>query len=52
MNFVRGIFFGLGSILGGTIIVAVLVAALTSFNQIPGWLGDFFRWLIDALRGG
>jgi len=51
MNFVRGIFFGFGSILGGTIVVALLVAILTTFHQIPGGLGDFFRWLVDILRG-
>ncbi|MFZ2544956.1 MAG: DUF5665 domain-containing protein [Candidatus Saccharimonadales bacterium] len=36
VNFVRGIFFGFGSVLGGTIVVALLVWALSFFVQIPG----------------
>lgn len=36
MNFFRGIFFGLGSVLGGTVIVALVVWLLSFFVQIPG----------------
>ena len=36
MNFVRGIFFGLGSVLGGTVIVALVVWLLSFFVNIPG----------------
>lgn len=36
VNFFRGIFFGLGSVLGGTVVVAVLVWILSFFVQIPG----------------
>jgi hypothetical protein len=36
MNFVRGIFFGLGSVLGGTIVIALLAWVLSLFVQIPG----------------
>ena len=50
VNFVRGIFFGLGSILGGTIVVAILVALLTLWANLPGGLGDFVRWIIDTLQ--
>lgn len=39
MNFVRGLFFGLGTFLGGTIVVAILVWALSLFVNIPG-IGD------------
>lgn len=35
MNFVRGIFFGLGSVLGGTVIIAVLAWVLHFFVQLP-----------------
>jgi hypothetical protein len=48
MNFVRGIFFGLGSVLGGTIVVAVLVWILSLFVDWPG-VGNFFQQLQDAL---
>jgi uncharacterized membrane protein YfcA len=36
MNFVRGIFFGLGSVIGGTIVVAVLAWILSFFVDLPG----------------
>lgn len=36
MNFIRGIFFGLGSALGGTVIIAIAVWALSLFVDLPG----------------
>lgn len=36
MNFFRGIFFGLGTAIGGTIVVALIVWALSFFVDIPG----------------
>ena len=36
MNFVRGIFFGLGSVIGGTLIVALILWLLSFFIDIPG----------------
>lgn len=36
MNFIRGIFFGLGSVLGGTVVAALIVWMLTFFVDIPG----------------
>jgi hypothetical protein len=36
MNFVRGIFFGFGSVLGGTVVIALLAWALGFFAQVPG----------------
>lgn len=42
MNFVRGIFFGFGSLLGGTIVVAIVVWVL---GQVTG----FFPPLQDAV---
>ena len=35
MNFFRGIFFGLGSVLGGTIVVALVVWLLSIFVNFP-----------------
>ena len=35
MNFFRGIFFGLGSVLGGTVVVAIVVWILSFFVQLP-----------------
>jgi hypothetical protein len=39
VNFVRGIFFGLGSVIGGTVVVALIVWILSFFVNIPG-IGD------------
>lgn len=36
MNFIRGLFFGLGSVLGATVIVALVIWILSFFVQIPG----------------
>lgn len=36
MNFVRGIFFGFGSVLGATVVVAILAWALSLFVDLPG----------------
>lgn len=35
MNFFRGIFFGLGSVLGGTVVVALVVWLLSFFVELP-----------------
>lgn len=36
MNFVRGIFFGFGSVLGATVVVAILAWILSFFVDLPG----------------
>jgi hypothetical protein len=36
MNFIRGLFFGFGSVLGGTVIIALLAWSLSLFVDIPG----------------
>lgn len=46
MNFFRGIFFGLGSVLGGTLVVALLVWLLSFFVNFP-LIGDYLQ---DAQR--
>lgn len=40
MNLVRGIVFGFGSVIGGTLMIALLLWVLTLFNSIP-FIGDF-----------
>lgn len=49
-NFVRGIFFGLGSALGATVLIAFLAALLSIFTDIPGGVGDFVEQVIDAMN--
>lgn len=50
MNFVRGIFFGFGTVIGGTIIVAVLIWLLSLFADIPGGFGDFIQYVVDTVQ--
>lgn len=42
MNFVRGIFFGLGSVIGGTLVVALVVWLISLFVDIPV-IGEYFQ---------
>lgn len=48
-NFVRGLFFGFGSVLGGTLLVAIAVWILSQFVNWPG-VGDFFQQLTNDLQ--
>jgi hypothetical protein len=50
MNFVRGIFFGLGTFLSGTIVIALIVWLLSQFVTIP-LIGDFVKQILDAIQG-
>ena len=50
MNFVRGIFFGFGSVLGGTVIVALLIWLLSTLAGIFPPIGDFFNGIVESLR--
>lgn len=49
MNFIRGLFFGFGSVLGGTILVAIAVWIISQFVDWPG-IGDYFEGLRDTLQ--
>lgn len=40
MNLLRGVFFGFGTIIGGTLVVALLLWLLSWFNEVP-FIGDF-----------
>ena len=42
MNFVRGIFLGLGTAIGGTLVVALIIWLLSLFIDAPV-IGDFIR---------
>lgn len=42
LSFLRGLVFGLGSVLGGTIIIAAIAWILSLFTEIP-IIGDLFE---------
>ncbi|MCF6444450.1 DUF5665 domain-containing protein [Nereida sp. MMG025] len=48
-QFARGLFFGLGSVLGATVVVSVLVYLLSQIDFIPV-LGDLAQQLIDQIQ--
>ena len=50
INFVRGIFFGFGSIIGGTFVVALIVALLNLLVDLPGGVGGFIQYIVDTVR--
>lgn len=45
MNLLRGVFFGIGTVVGGTLFVALLLWLLSLFNQVP-LVGEF----VEAVR--
>lgn len=50
VNFIRGICFGFGTVLGGTVVVAILVWFL---GQFAGWfppIGDYIQQIINAMQ--
>ena len=49
-NFVRGIFFGFGSVIGATLVIGLLATLLSIFTDIPGGIGDFVQKVIDAMN--
>lgn len=50
MNFVRGLFFGLGSVIGATLLIALIVRFLGVFGDIFPPLADFLNNLIDTMK--
>ncbi|MBQ3409899.1 hypothetical protein IJG66_00875 [Candidatus Saccharibacteria bacterium] len=51
VNFCRGIFFGLGTFIGGTIVIALIVLILSwLMNIVPDNFHDFFQWIINTLH--
>jgi len=50
MNFIRGIFLGFGTVIGGTLVVALIVWILTLLADIPGGTGDFIQYIVDTVQ--
>ena len=49
VNFFRGVFFGFGSVLGGTILIAFTVWVLAKLGAVVPFLSDFIQQILDAL---
>ena len=49
-NFVRGIFFGFGSLLGGTILVALLVWVLNLTGQLIPSVASFIDQILNVMQ--
>ena len=47
--FIRGIFTGLGTVIGATVVVGLLVALLNVFGALPG-IGDWFSGLGNEIQ--
>ena len=50
MNFIRGLFFGFGSVIGGTVVVAVIIWLLSRFVDLPGGVGNFIQYVVDVVK--
>ena len=50
-NFFRGIFFGLGTFIGGTVVVAIVVFILTWLSSLLPHNVTIIDWLLQTLRG-
>ena len=50
INFFRGVSFGLGSILGGTVVVALVIAVLTWTGQLIPGVAGFVDGVIDVVQ--
>jgi len=49
-NFVRGIFFGFGALLGGTLLVAIIIWILSQFAGWFPFIGDYINQIINAIK--
>ena len=50
MNFIRGIFFGIGTALRATLVIALLAWLLGQFADIFPPLADFINHLIETMQ--
>lgn len=50
VNFLRGIFFGMGSVLGGALLLTIGAFVLGLFVDLPGGVGDFVQKVLNAMQ--
>lgn len=48
-NFMRGIFFGLGSVLGGTVVIALIVGILNGIGWLVPGLAGFLNDIVHMM---
>lgn len=48
-SFLRGIVYGLGIFIGGTIVVAIVLSVLTQFNDAPV-IGPFVEKIVEIVQ--
>ncbi len=48
-GFLRGIVYGLGIFIGGTIVVALVIWVLSQFNQVPV-IGPFVEKIVEIVQ--
>lgn len=49
MNFIRGLSFGFGALVGGTLVVAIVAWFLGRFVTIP-LIGEYIRQIIEVIQ--
>ncbi len=50
INFIRGICFGFGTVLGGTVVVAVIIWLLVQFAGLFPSIGDFIYQIVNMMQ--
>jgi hypothetical protein len=50
LNFWRGIAFGVGSVIGGTLVVALVVWLLSLLVDLPGGVGESIEYIVNTVR--
>ena len=49
-NFMRGIFFALGSLIGGSVAIVIIVWVLNLLVDLPGGIGNFIQSILDDMQ--
>ncbi len=50
INFVRGLMFGVGSVLGGSVVIGIVIWLLTLLVDLPGGVGNFVQYIVDLVQ--
>lgn len=49
-NFFRGLYFGVGSVLGATVVIGLVIWLLSRLVDLPGGVGDFIQYVVDVVK--